>query len=86
VHRQDWEPGDTVIWDNRFVLHRAGEYDYTKPRYLIGTRVAGDVATELAYLPDDPRAEAGRQALVAELEILRVEARDRRYGATTASR
>ncbi len=86
VYRQEWQPGDTVIWDNRFVLHRACEYDYRKPRYLIGTRVAGDASSELAYLPDDPRAEAGRQALAQELEILRIEARDRRYGATTATR
>ena len=86
VYAQEWVPGDTVIWDNRFVLHRARPYDYTKPRFLIGTRVAGDPASELAYYPEDPQAEAGRRALAAELEILRDEVRDRRYGATTASR
>jgi alpha-ketoglutarate-dependent taurine dioxygenase len=86
VYRQEWAPGDTVFWDNRFVLHRARPYDYAKPRYMIGTRVAGDPATELAYWPDDPRAESGRQALAAELEVLREEAKDRRYGATTAAR
>jgi alpha-ketoglutarate-dependent 2,4-dichlorophenoxyacetate dioxygenase len=86
VYRHEWTPGDTLIWDNRYVLHRARPYDYTKPRYLIGTRVAGDPQTELAYYPEDPEAEAGRHALAAELEILRTEARDRRYGATTASR
>lgn len=86
VYLQHWVPGDTVFWDNRFVLHRACAYDYSKPRYLIGTRVAGDPASELAYWPDDPRAEAGRKALAAELEILRTETKDRRYGATTAAR
>lgn len=86
VYRHSWTPGDTLFWDNRFVLHRARPYDYTQPRYLIGTRVAGDPASELAYYPDDPRAEAGRRALAEELEILRREARDRRYGATTAAR
>ncbi len=86
VHRQEWVPGDTVFWDNRFVLHRACAYDYSKPRYLIGTRVAGDPASELSYWPEDPAAEAGRQALAAELDILREEAKDRRYGATTAAR
>ncbi|MDH4144650.1 MAG: TauD/TfdA family dioxygenase [Acidimicrobiia bacterium] len=85
VHRQEWTPGDTLFWDNRFVLHRARPYDYTKPRYLIGTRVAGDAASELSYYPEDPAAEAGRAALAAELEILKVEARDRMYGATTAT-
>ncbi|MFN0026456.1 MAG: TauD/TfdA dioxygenase family protein [Acidimicrobiales bacterium] len=86
VVAQHWTPGDTVFWDNRFVLHRARPYDYTKPRYLIGTRVAGDPVSELAYFPEDPAAEAGRQALAAELEMLRAEAHDRRYGATTAAR
>lgn len=85
VYRHEWDPGDTLFWDNRFVLHRARPYDYTKARHLIGTRVAGDPATELAYYPDDPRAQAGRDALAAELELLRQEATDRRYGATTAS-
>ena len=82
LHR--WQPGDTMIWDNRAVLHRARPYDYTQPRHLIGTRVAGD-ETELAYHPTDPQAEAGRWALAAELAILKLEATDRLYGATTAS-
>jgi alpha-ketoglutarate-dependent taurine dioxygenase len=86
VYCHDWTPGDLLFWDNRFVLHRARPYDYSQPRYLIGTRVAGDPESELAYYPDDPRAEAGRQALAEELEILRREATDRRYGATTAAR
>ena len=85
VYRHDWTPGDTLFWDNRFVLHRARPYDYSKARYLIGTRVAGDPESELAYYPDDPQAEAGRRALAAELELLRREATDRRYGATTAA-
>ena len=85
VYVQNWTPGDTLFWDNRFVLHRARPYDYSEPRYLIGTRVAGDPDSELAYHPDDPQAEAGRQALAAELEAVRAETTDRRYGATTAA-
>jgi alpha-ketoglutarate-dependent 2,4-dichlorophenoxyacetate dioxygenase len=85
VYTQNWEPGDTLFWDNRFVLHQARPYDYSKPRYLIGTRVAGDVDHDLAYYPDDPRAEEGRRVLAEELEILRAEVTDRMYGATTAS-
>ena len=85
VYSHNWSVGDTLIWDNRFVLHRARPYDYSKPRVLIGTRIAGDVQSELAYYPDDPAAEAGRIALNAELEILRSETTDRMYGATTAS-
>ena len=86
VYTHRWEPGDTMIWDNRALLHRARPYDYSQPRFLFGTRVAGDPATEFAYHPDDPAAAAGREALAAELEILRGETKDLRYGATTAPR
>ncbi len=80
-----WQPGDTLLWDNRALLHRARPYDYSKPRALLGTRVAGD-DTELSYYPEDPAAQAGRDALAAELELLREESADLMYGATTASR
>jgi hypothetical protein len=63
--------GDTLLWDNRALLHRARPYDYAQPRVLIGTRVAGDVPSELAYYPFDPEAEAGRGALERELAVLR---------------
>ncbi len=86
VYSHRWREGDTLLWDNRALMHRALPYDYAKPRVLIGTRVAGDEATELAYYPTDPAAEAGREALKHELAILREETRDRRYGATTAGR
>ena len=84
VYTHKWRAGDTLLWDNRAILHRATPYDYTKARMLIGTRVAGDPKTELAYYPSDPVAQAGRDALKAELDLLRDEAKDRRYGATTA--
>ena len=84
VYTHHWQPGDTLLWDNRCILHRARPYDYSKPRVLIGTRIAGDPESELAYYPDDPAAEAGRVALAAELKLLREEAKDRMYGATTA--
>lgn len=84
VYSHKWRPGDTLLWDNRAVLHRARAYDYDEPRILIGTRVAGDPKSELAYYPSDPAAQAGRDALKAELEVLRLETKDSRYGATTA--
>ena len=43
-----WQPGDTVIWDNRRVLHRSRPWDLAEPRQLLHTRVDGDPATELA--------------------------------------
>ena len=85
VYTHRWRPGDTLLWDNRAIAHRARPYDYAEPRVLIGTRVAGEPESELAYYPTDPAAEAGRQALKAELELLRQETGDRRYGGTTAT-
>ena len=34
--------GDTVIWDNRGVLHRAAPYDPDAPREMLRTTVLGD--------------------------------------------
>lgn len=73
VYTHKWQVGDTLFWDNRALLHRARPYDYTEARVLTGTRVGGDPASELAYYPTDPGAEAGRAALIAELEIQRQE-------------
>ena len=84
VYSHRWQPGDTLFWDNRAILHRAIPYEYTKARVLTGTRVAGDPATELAYYPSDPAAQAGREALTRELDILRVESSTRMFHATTA--
>jgi alpha-ketoglutarate-dependent taurine dioxygenase len=85
IYRHLWQPGDTLIWDNRALLHRALPYDYSQARVLTGTRVAGDPTSELAYYPTDPAAQAGRDALAAELELLRAEVGDRRYAATSAA-
>jgi alpha-ketoglutarate-dependent taurine dioxygenase len=75
VYQHQWRAGDVLVWDNRALLHRACPYDYSQPRVLIGTRVAGEVSSELAYYPDDPRAQAGREALALELDILRTRSR-----------
>jgi alpha-ketoglutarate-dependent taurine dioxygenase len=42
VYRHAWSVGDTVIWDNRGVLHRAAPYDPTSPREMLRTTVLGD--------------------------------------------
>ena len=80
VYTHAWKVGDTLIWDNRAILHRALPYDYGEARVLTGTRVAGDPRTELAYYPTDPEAQAGREALVAELELLRNETEGEMFG------
>lgn len=42
VWAQQWRPGDTVMWDNRCILHRGTGYDADRyRRYLRQTRVRG---------------------------------------------
>jgi alpha-ketoglutarate-dependent sulfate ester dioxygenase len=42
IYSHDWSVGDTVIWDNRGVLHRAAPYDPDSPREMLRTTVLGD--------------------------------------------
>lgn len=42
VYSHDWSVGDTVIWDNRGVLHRATPYDANSPREMLRTTILGD--------------------------------------------
>jgi len=46
VYRHEWTVGDTVIWDNRGVLHRAAPYDADSPREMLRTTVLGDEPIE----------------------------------------
>ncbi|OBI92937.1 TauD/TfdA family dioxygenase [Mycobacterium sp. 1245805.9] len=42
VYSHTWAVGDTVIWDNRGVLHRAAPYDPHSAREMLRTTVLGD--------------------------------------------
>jgi alpha-ketoglutarate-dependent taurine dioxygenase len=42
VYRHEWSVGDTVIWDNRGVLHRAAPYDPDSGREMLRTTILGD--------------------------------------------
>ena len=42
VYSHSWSVGDTVIWDNRGVLHRAAPYAPDSPREMLRTTVLGD--------------------------------------------
>lgn len=42
VYSHRWTVGDTVIWDNNGVLHRAAPYDPDSPREMLRTTVLGD--------------------------------------------
>ncbi len=60
VYKHKWQVGDTVVWDNRCLLHRACPYDPAYPRVLRGTRISGETASELAPTFADNRAAAFR--------------------------
>ena len=45
-----WSAGDVVLWDNRRLLHRAQPWDFSEPRVMTHSRLAGDPATEGAPL------------------------------------
>ena len=57
VYKHKWVVGDTVVWDNRCLMHRACPYDTSFPRVLRGSRIAGDRDTELAPTFADALAE-----------------------------
>jgi len=42
VYSHKWSVGDTVIWDNQGVLHRAAPYEPDSPRHMLRTTVLGD--------------------------------------------
>jgi alpha-ketoglutarate-dependent sulfate ester dioxygenase len=42
VYSHNWTVGDTVIWDNRGVLHRAAPYAPDSQRLMLRTTVLGD--------------------------------------------
>jgi alpha-ketoglutarate-dependent taurine dioxygenase len=46
VYSHKWSVGDTVIWDNRGVLHRAAPYDPSSAREMLRTTVLGDEAIQ----------------------------------------
>jgi alpha-ketoglutarate-dependent taurine dioxygenase len=46
VYSHTWSVGDTVIWDNRGVMHRAGRYADDSGRLMLRTTVLGDEPIE----------------------------------------
>lgn len=48
TYQHRWSRGDVVIWDNRCLLHRACAWDYSEPRVMLHSRIAGDPETESA--------------------------------------
>jgi alpha-ketoglutarate-dependent taurine dioxygenase len=50
VVQHQWTAGDVVVWDNRCLLHRAETWDFTLPRVMWHSRLAGHPETEAAPL------------------------------------
>ncbi|MBM3619545.1 MAG: TauD/TfdA family dioxygenase [Alphaproteobacteria bacterium] len=48
VYAHRWTSGDTVIWDNRCLMHRAMPWNMAEPRRMVHSRIAGDPASESA--------------------------------------
>jgi alpha-ketoglutarate-dependent taurine dioxygenase len=46
VYRHGWQPGDTVLWDNRGLLHHVTPFDTSKPRDMLRTTVLGQEAIQ----------------------------------------
>ena len=60
VYTHRWQVGDTVVWDNRCMMHRARPYNPAHVRILRGTRISGDPKTEAAPAFADEHADAYR--------------------------
>jgi alpha-ketoglutarate-dependent taurine dioxygenase len=48
VYHHQWQVGDTVIWDNRRLMHQGTPFDLSEPRRMWHTRIAGERESELA--------------------------------------
>lgn len=48
VYQHDWAVGDVIVWDNRCLMHRACDWDYSEPRIMLHSRIAGDQLSEAA--------------------------------------
>lgn len=48
VYQHSWSAGDVIVWDNRCLMHRAMPWDYSEPRVMVHSRIAGDEISEAA--------------------------------------
>ncbi|HEX2591124.1 MAG TPA: TauD/TfdA family dioxygenase [Rhizomicrobium sp.] len=48
VYHHRWAPGETVVWDNRCLLHRAMPWNMSQRRLMWHNRIAGDPVSEAA--------------------------------------
>lgn len=48
IYHHQWQPGDTVVWDNRRLMHQATPWPTDQARVMWHSRIAGDPETESA--------------------------------------
>ena len=48
IYEHVWKVGETAVWDNRALMHRARPYDMNEPRVIRNCRIRGDTRTESA--------------------------------------
>jgi alpha-ketoglutarate-dependent taurine dioxygenase len=53
IYQHRWTAGDVVVWDNRCLMHRACEWDFSEPRIMLHSRIAGNPASEGALPPQN---------------------------------
>ena len=49
IYHHAWSAGDTVIWDNRCLLHQAMPWNMSEPRVMWHSRIAGDPRSESGF-------------------------------------
>jgi alpha-ketoglutarate-dependent taurine dioxygenase len=55
IYQHQWSVGDVVVWDNRCLMHKACDWDFSEKRVMLHSRIAGDPISELAQ-PDQAPA------------------------------
>ena len=48
IYQHHWAVGDAVVWDNRCLMHKACDWDFSSKRIMLHSRIAGDPISEAA--------------------------------------
>ena len=48
IYHHEWKPGETVVWDNRRLMHQATPWPMNERRIMWHSRIAGNSQSELA--------------------------------------
>ncbi len=48
IYQHHWAVGDAVVWDNRCLMHKACDWDFSSKRVMLHSRIAGDPISEAA--------------------------------------